>query len=133
MNKQYGLSNERSFLFLGFILTMEGVFLYSPAFIFFSKVVPKGVEATAIGIFCSVMNVCYQTVREVLGLYIGSDILSVNRTNMDDYPTLKLIALIGNFIPFLFMYHLLPTIDETNALQSEIAHKNRLPSEDEDE
>lgn len=93
-----------------------------PAYLFFGKVVPQGVESTMTSVLFYFITLNNFMFRQGLGLYINDRIVHVTRSNMDNYVYLKAICLFCNFIPFLFMFQLTPTLEEANQLQKAIAY-----------
>ena len=55
----------------------------------------------------------------------GHGIADVTNENMSNYWILRACCLACDFLPFLFMYHLCPSIEEANQLQKSIANQSK--------
>lgn len=60
-----------------------------------------------------------------MGIIINNNFIHVTKETMDRYIWLKVIGIVTPFIPFLFMFKLLPTVKETNDLQKEYAEQKK--------
>ena len=71
-----------------------------------------------------------EEISEFLKTSEAKEFIKVDKENLtgdcdDRYVYLKLIAIFTPFIPFLFMFKLLPTLKETNELQEQYAQDRK--------
>ena len=115
-NNQVGVPTRAAFLVSSVVSVLDNGFNQFAAFVFFGKVVPQGIESTTIGLLYYTISINNYTLRPLLGLFLNRNFFTVTRSDMSNYPYLRLTALLCDFLPFLFMFHLCPTVEDANKL-----------------
>lgn len=95
-----------------------------------SKLVPPGIESTMYSLSVTFIVLNLFVLRAIMGIVINHYFIKVDKENLDGigedrYVWLKLIAIFTPFIPFLFMFKMLPTLKETNELQEKYAEERK--------
>lgn len=96
-------------------------FTFFISLVIVSKLVPPGIESTMYSLSVTFIVLNLFVLRAIMGIIINNSFIHVDKDNLkgegeDRYIWLKLIAIFTPFIPFLFMFKLLPTLKETNEL-----------------
>ena len=92
-------------------------FTFFISLVIVSKLVPPGIESTMYSLSVTFIVLNLFVLRAIMGILINHYFVKVTKENIglssgedDRYIWLKLIAILTPFIPFLFMFRLLPTL-----------------------
>lgn len=120
LNRSFGIFTRILYVVIQIVNIIDNGFNQMPAYLFFGKVTPQGVESTMTSIltYFLTLNIMF---RQGMGIQINEKFVHVTRTNMDNYIYLKIICVFCDFIPFLFMFKLTPTLEDANNVAEKIA------------
>lgn len=99
-------------------------FTFFISLVIVSKLVPPGIESTMYSLSVTFIVMNLFVLRAIMGILINHYFIKVDKENLrgvgeDRYIWLKVIAIFTPFIPFLFMFRMLPTLKQTNELQEQ--------------
>lgn len=112
--QQTGIPNFMVYFLVGaFVGPLERSLKNLPGTILLAKMIPKGVESTLKAVSGTIMGLD-STIRSQIGLAINDKYVHVTKHNIKDYPCLARIEAFASLLPFLFIYCLVPTMEETD-------------------
>lgn len=114
LNNTFGIPTKAFYLVFQVFAMLDNGFNQFVAYIFFGKVVPQGVESTTVGLLFYTIQLNNFTLRPLMGIKINTNFTNVTRDNMDNYWQLRALNIFCDFLPFLFMFKLCPSLVEAN-------------------
>lgn len=89
-------------------------FTFFISLVIVSKLTPPGIESTMYSLSVTFIVLNLFVIRAIMGAKINDWFIHVTNEEFDRYIWLKVIAIFTPLIPFLFLFKLLPTLEETN-------------------
>lgn len=112
-NQALGIPNEVIYILAGSLATtIEHGFSFFPSFIIVQKFVPTGVESSMWSLSDSLIILNQHILRSTMGLIVNALFVNVTKSNMENYLYLKIIQALTSFLPFMYMFKLIPTLAE---------------------
>lgn len=82
-----------------------------------ARLVPPGVDATMMAFSTTLLQLDMFTIRNLLGVFINKKFVGVTYDNLKDkYIYLTMFKTFGACLPLLYIYLLIPTNDQINAV-----------------
>lgn len=114
-----GAPDPLLYLFGGQIaMFLEFGITFFATMLIFSKLIPPGIESTLQSIAITVLFFSIAFVRGLMGVFINNYFIGVQSGNIggDGYVKLRAIALVCSCLPLTYMWYMVPTRDEVNAV-----------------
>lgn len=101
-NLEVGVSDFFFLLFTDVVFNVLGVLFFGlPVFAFIAKVTPPGVEGTIYASLSGMADLSFSVIAPLTGSLINQNAIGVSKDNMEGYPTLIFITLIGSLLTFI--------------------------------
>lgn len=104
------------FLTDAFIAPLKEALLVIPYFVLLMKLIPRGIESTMQTFSGVIHGLNMHLVRAQIGILINNQFVHVTKENINNYPTLTLIEMVAALIPFIYIYCLIPSINEVEVV-----------------
>ena len=117
-NKDLGIPDVVLYFLGGSIAeVLERGFTFFPSIIIVNKCTPPGIESTMYSLSLTVILMNQFIIRSWMGVLVNDYFVFVTKAHMENYPYLKVVAIIAALLPFSYMWYLVPTLKETDDLK----------------
>lgn len=82
-----------------------------------SKMIPPGIESTMYSLSITVVVLNQFIIRAMMGVWVNDEFVGVRKGHMENFIYLKMICIVTSCIPLTYMFHMIPTLEETDELQ----------------
>lgn len=128
-----GLPDYPVFFFSGaFAQSLERGFVLMPSYVIVAKLIPKGIESTMMAVSATIISLNMFTIRASLGVVINETFVHVTQDKFGDYKLLTVIQLVGSLLPFTYLWCLMPTNEQVNALSEKYAADENARNDERD-
>lgn len=94
----------------------KGLFFFATSLLL-AKLIPVGIEATMLSLSMTIFVMNMTIFRPLGGILINKYFFNVERENLaTEYIKIKIVSLIGSLSPYLYMYCLIPTNQQAEAV-----------------